>query len=97
LHCRSARPAGFDQIAKCKALRVLDLGSNNIDFSLSQFWRSFRFLKTLPKLNWLSFEGNACEQSIPYFRYCCRFPPPKLTFFFLVFSFFFQVLARMTK
>jgi hypothetical protein len=68
LHCRSARPAGFDQIAKCKALRVLDLGSNNIDFSLSQFWRSFRFLKTLPKLNWLSFEGNACEQSIPYFR-----------------------------
>ncbi|ELR18987.1 Armadillo/betacatenin-like repeat domain containing protein [Acanthamoeba castellanii str. Neff] len=72
--------AGFDQIAKCKALRVLDLGSNNIDFSLSQFWRSFRFLKTLPKLNWLSFEGNACEQSIPYFREFIAHELPKLSY-----------------
>jgi len=47
---------------------VLDLGDNGIDFSLAQFWRSFRFLKLLPKLNWLSFEGNSCESSIPYFR-----------------------------
>ena len=53
--------AGFDQIAKCKGLRVLDLGNNNIDFSIGQFYRSFKFLKTLPKLHWLSFEGNPCE------------------------------------
>lgn len=50
---------GFGELQNLKALRVLDLGRNNIDLSLSQVYHSILvYLKRLPKLEYLGFEEN---------------------------------------
>ncbi|KAL6057077.1 Protein kinase domain-containing protein [Balamuthia mandrillaris] len=73
--------AGFDQLSKLKSLKVLDLGNNNIDFNISHFYnRILVCLKKLPKLAYLSFQGNPCEFNIPEFRLFVIYELPQITY-----------------
>jgi len=58
----------FVELSKLKALRVLDLSENKIDMKLGEFKSVILVhLKTLAKLNYLSFFGNPIAKSIPHF------------------------------
>lgn len=73
--------AGFQNLSKLKSLRVLDLASNGIDMNPRFFGTAvIEPLKQLSKLEYLSFEGNPIERSIPSFRHYIAYELPKLHF-----------------
>lgn len=73
---------GFDQIAHLKALKVLDLGKNSIDFSLQQFYSFIlKPIQKLPKLEYLSFQDNPIEVKIVKCKYLCIAELPKLKYY----------------
>ena len=60
--------AGFDQICKLKSLKLLDLGSNAITSTRSTFWKNFKSLARLPKLQYLNLAGNPCTTTVNKYR-----------------------------
>jgi hypothetical protein len=71
----------FGELAKLKALRVLDLGRNQIDMPIEQFYTFvLQPLKKLPKLEYLSFLENPVEVKIYSFRLLVINEMPKLRY-----------------
>ncbi|KAH3761172.1 hypothetical protein Pelo_6998 [Pelomyxa schiedti] len=73
---------GFEELAKLKNLRVLDLSHNKISMSLPQFYTQVMVhLRNIPRLEYLSFEGNPVENEIRFFQQYILSELPKLRFF----------------
>eukprot|EP00727_Mastigamoeba_balamuthi_P007083 m51a1_g2996 putative leucine-rich repeat-containing protein (1494) ;mRNA; r:756253-761961 len=74
--------AGFEELSKLRALRVLDLSQNRIDMPLAEF-HTFVMpaIRKIPKLEYLSFEGNPIEHAVPEFRSYIINELPKLHYF----------------
>jgi hypothetical protein len=69
------------EIQKLKSLRVLDLSSNGFDVAINIFYQKILvYLKRLPKLEFLSFDGNPIEESIFQFRGFVVNEMPKLKY-----------------
>lgn len=83
---RINNPASVQQsmyeIGKIKSLRVLDLGTNNIDLPIHEFYNYVLIhIRKLPKLEVLNFSGNPVEDKIKEFRLFVINEIPKLKYF----------------
>lgn len=68
-------------MVKLKSLRVLDLSNNNMSYAINEFYNLiFVHIKKLPKLEFLSFDGNPLEQSITNFKYFVIYDMAKLKY-----------------
>eukprot|EP01125_Pyxidicula_operculata_P020110 TRINITY_DN7361_c0_g1_i1.p1 TRINITY_DN7361_c0_g1~~TRINITY_DN7361_c0_g1_i1.p1 ORF type:complete len:1606 (+),score=471.90 TRINITY_DN7361_c0_g1_i1:9-4826(+) len=79
-YCRITR--GWSNLAKLKALKVLDLSSCKIELPASDFHNQLlTFVKEIPKLQYISFAGNPVENSIPEFNSYIIHELPELKYF----------------
>eukprot|EP01091_Cochliopodium_minus_P016685 TRINITY_DN6320_c1_g1_i1.p1 TRINITY_DN6320_c1_g1~~TRINITY_DN6320_c1_g1_i1.p1 ORF type:complete len:1790 (-),score=679.77 TRINITY_DN6320_c1_g1_i1:91-5460(-) len=73
---------GFSELANLKALRVIDLGRNSIDFSLQQFFNFIiKPLQKLTKLEYVSFQDNPVEVKIIKCKFLCINDLPKIKYY----------------
>jgi len=78
---RNKISSGFDSLEDCRSLKVLDLSFNKIDMPLFNFHNEvIAHLRKISKLEYLSFEGNPVETSIPEFRSYIAYELPKLKY-----------------
>ncbi|KAF2075579.1 hypothetical protein CYY_003122 [Polysphondylium violaceum] len=72
---------GFEHLAKLKSLKVLDLSSNNICFTLGDFGKKVMDpIKKIKTLEFLSFENNPIEKRVDEFRLYVINELPKLKY-----------------
>lgn len=57
------------ELSKLKNLKVLDIGTNSIDLPINEFYNFVLLhIKKLPKLEFISFNGNPLQDKIREFK-----------------------------
>jgi len=72
----------FDELSKLQSLKVLDLANNGIDMHIKEFKETvLEHIKSLSKLQYLSFFGNPVCKRISHFTYFIIFELPDLKYY----------------